>query len=194
MLFNLSQNCFSVYSRSLQLGLALLLLGSISVTTTGCHLLQPKTKPLTPYEQSTIPADAVAVFFSKYQGSQSIVESVIRKFPDAKTTQPLQFALSELLKGPNPEEKSQGFYSEIPKGTKLLGVKTTPAAITVDLSSQFTGGGGSTSITQRFEELKRTVKSVDTQHEVTITVEGKPLETLGGEGLEVPGSLQSEQQ
>jgi spore germination protein GerM len=194
MLSNLSQNCFSLYSRSLQLGLAVLLLGAVSVTTSGCHLFQPKTKPITPYEQSNIPADAVAIFFSKYQGSQSIVESVIRKFPEPKNTQPLQFALTELLKGPNPEEKSQGFYSEIPKGTKLLGVKTTPSAITVDLSSQFKSGGGSNSIVQRFEELKRTVKSVDTQHEVSITVDGKPLETLGGEGLEVPGSMQSEQQ
>jgi spore germination protein GerM len=172
-------------------GLALMLLGSVSLSLSGCDWL-PKPKPgVDQYEQGQVPADSVGIYFSKYQGSQSIVESVLRKLPADTKQDPLTFAVTELLKGPSAEEKSQGFYSEIPKGTKLLGITKDAKMVQVNLSSQFSTGGGSTSITQRFEELKRTIKAVDTKHEVGILVEGKPLETLGGEGLEVPGSMQS---
>ncbi len=168
--------------------LSLLLLGAVSLS--GCNWFGPKPV-LPPGQQAPIAADEVAVFFSKYQGNQSIVGPVIRKLPEVAKAEPLKFALAELLKGPNAEEKTQGFYTEIPKGTQLLGVTQDPKVVTINLSGQFATGGGSTSITQRLEELKRTVKALDTQHEITVQVEGKPLELLGGEGLEVPGTLQS---
>lgn len=134
------------------------------------------------------PRDAVAVFFSKYQGSQSIVESVVRKLPQEAQKEPLPYAVSELLKGPTSEEKTQGFYSEIPQGTQLLGVTQDDGTVTVNLSQPFSGGGGSTSMTQRFEELKQTVYAVDSKHTMKVLVDGKPLELLGGEGLEVQDS------
>lgn len=186
-----SQDRFKFRSRLPVAGLALLLLGSVSLTFGGCDWWpKPKPSPI-PEQTAKIPADSVAIYFSKYQGSQSIVESVVRKLPEGNTAEPLKFALTELLKGPNAEEKSQGFYTEIPQGTKLLALTTQPKAITIDLSHQFSEGGGSTTMTQRLEEIKRTVKAVDTKHEINITIEGKPLELLGGEGLEVPGTLES---
>lgn len=171
--------------------LPILLMGLLALS--GCHGWGPK--PTLPQgQQPAIASDEVAVFFSKYQGSQSIVEAVVRKIPKAAKTDPVEFALSELLKGPSPEEKTQGFYSEIPQGTKLLSVTEQPKVLTINLSSPFTSGGGSTSMIQRLEELKRTVKAIDTQREIAVAVDGKPLELLGGEGLEVPGVLQSEPQ
>jgi len=146
------------------------------------------------YHQGSEPRDVVTVFFSKYQGSQSIVENVIRKLPEDAKSEPLKFALNELFKGPTPEEKSQGYYSEIPKGTKLLSLKKKNDAVDINLSQQFSSGGGSTSIDQRFEELKQTVYSVDNSHKINLSVEGKPLELLGGEGLEVQESLKREPQ
>ncbi|HEY9685674.1 MAG TPA: GerMN domain-containing protein [Coleofasciculaceae cyanobacterium] len=138
------------------------------------------------------PRDVVTVFFSKAQGSQSIVDDVARKVPNEAQAEPVQYALTELLKGPTAEEKTQGFYSEIPKGTKLLGVKAYDHTLAVNLSKQFATGGGSTSMQQRVEEIKQTVYSVDSNHQLTLAVEGQPLETVGGEGLEVPGTLERE--
>lgn len=188
-----SQNRFKFRSRYLAAGLTLILLGSLSLTFGGCNWFKPSPDDSNRLEKTktNIESDVVAIYFSKYQGSQSIVENVARKLPEEAKREPLRFALTELLKGPSVEEKSQGFYSEIPKGTKLLGLNKGQKAVTVDLSSQFSGGGGSTSMTQRLEELKRTVKAVDAKSEVNIAVEGKPLEVLGGEGLEVPGTMQS---
>ena len=176
----------------LTLGL-LSLLVMVAVSLSGCNWFGPKPV-LPPGQQAPIAADEVAVFFSKYQGNQSIVEAVIRKIPEAAKAEPLKFALTELLKGPTAEEKTQGFYTEIPKGTQLLAITQDPKVLTINLSSPFATGGGSTSVTQRLEELKRTVKAIDTQHEITVQVDGKPLELLGGEGLQVPGTMQSEQQ
>jgi len=140
------------------------------------------------------PKDVVTVFFSKYQGSQAIVEPVKRAVPEPSQTDPLPFAVQELLKGPTSEERAQGFYTEIPKGTQLRGIHEQGNKMVVDLSKQFEIGGGSNSMVQRLEELKKTTYSVDSQHQLEVLVEGKPLETLGGEGLEVPGTLKREVQ
>lgn len=170
--------------------LAVILAGGLILGLLGC-----KPKPHdTVYHQGGEPRDVVTVFFSKYQGNQSIVEDVIRKLPADAKSDPLKYALTELLKGPTPEEKSQGFYTEIPKGTRLLSLRKQNDAVDINLSRQFSSGGGSTSIDQRFKELKETVYSVDSSHKINLSVEGKPLELLGGEGLEVQESLNRDPQ
>lgn len=169
----------------------LLVLLSAAVVLTGCQWFPHK---LDWNGQAGGPKDVVTVFFSKYQGDHSIVEPVKRPVPKEAQADPAPYAVQELLKGPTPEEHNQGFYSEIPKGTKLLGVQSHDQSINVNLSKQFEAGGGSNSMTQRLEELKQTVYSVDNQHQLTVSVEGKPLEILGGEGLEVPGTLKRENQ
>jgi len=168
------------------------LVGIMATTSlTGC---KPKVFDNLTQSNSSISRDVVTVFLSKSQGNQNIVEDVVRKLPPEYKDNPLQFALEELLKGPTPEEKSQGFYSEIPIGTKLLGLEHHRSVVSINLSKQFTTGGGSTSMTQRLEQVKQTVYSVDNSPQIALAVEGKPLETLGGEGLEVPETLKHEQQ
>jgi spore germination protein GerM len=168
----------------------LAVLVSVSVLLAGCQWL--KSQHWMGHQAG--PEDVVAVFFSKYQGSKAIVEPVKRMVPEASQTDPLPFAIQELLKGPTTQEKEQGFYSEIPKGTALLSVHDQNNKVVVNLSKQFEVGGGSNSITQRLEELKKTTYAVDRKHQLEIFVEGKPLETLGGEGLEVPGSVKRDVQ
>ncbi len=171
---------------------ALLVVDAIAFTTfMACN---PKVFDDKPPASQTIAKDVVTVFFNKAQGSQSIVENVIRKIPANATDSALTFALQELLKGPTPEEKAQGFYSEIPTGTKLLALNTQKDSITINLSREFSTGGGSNSMLQRLEQVKQTAYSVDSVHPITLAVEGKPLDTLGGEGLEVPDTLKREMQ
>jgi spore germination protein GerM len=170
--------------------LALLFTGTLSLS--GCNFWH-RDDGLHSAENYT--SDVVTLFFSKYQGNQSVLDEVVRKLPNEAKDNPLQFAVSELLKGPTSEEKTQGYYSEIPQGTKLLGLSEGhDNTVVVNLSSQFNTGGGSNSMEQRFEELKKTVYSVDRKHTLAITVDGKPLDTLGGEGLEVNESAKREQQ
>lgn len=181
---------FNFLKRRLSGGLLAFLVISVAAFLTGCQWVKPQ-QWLKPQEN---PKDMVTIFFSKYQGSQAIVEPVKRAVPESSQTDPLSFAVQELLKGPTPEERTQGFFSEIPQGTQLLGVRQQGDRVIVDLSKQFEAGGGSNSMVQRLEELKKTSYSVDSQHQLEVFVEGKPLETLGGEGLEVPGTLRREVQ
>lgn len=136
-----------------------------------------------------IKKEEVTLYFSKAKGPENIIEPVVRKVPADKITKPsaewLKFAVEQLLIGPNKQESIHGYFSEIPKGARLLGVSTTSKNIIIDLSTQFTSGGGANSMSQRLKELRGTVKSLSPVKPVIITIEGKPLELLGGEGLEV---------
>jgi spore germination protein GerM len=130
-------------------------------------------------------APTVPLHFSKLQGSTSITESSARPLPVHLTQTPLANALQELLAGPTAAEKEAGFYSEIPQGTRLLNVKVQNNAVHINLSKEFVQGGGSTSIIQRVQELKDTVQAVQGTQQLNIAIEGKPLNVLGGEGLEL---------
>jgi spore germination protein GerM len=183
--------CNRPVSRFLVLGVAVCLLMTGLLSLSGCNWWKHGGGlPASSHHSN----DVVTVFFSKYQGNRSIVEEVVRKLPSGSQTEPLQFALTELLKGPTPEEKTQGFYSEIPQGTQLLNVEQVNDTVTVNLSKQFASGGGSNSMEQRFEELKQTVYSVDSGHKLNVAVEGKALELLGGEGLEVQDATKRDAQ
>ena len=134
----------------------------------------------------------VSVFFSR--GSSGELVDVLRTLPEQLQKQPIRFAVGELLKGPNDTEKKQGFFTEIPAGTELLGVSRRDAVITVDMSKKFASGAGSNSMIQRVEELKRTVYALDKKHQLRVSIEGKPLDVMGGEGLEVNDSLKRQVQ
>jgi spore germination protein GerM len=93
----------------------------------------------------------------------------------------LEAALNSLLLGP----VDKGFTTTIPKSTKLKEVSLKADGVHIDLSKQFTTGGGSTSMTGRVAQILYTATSLDPTAKVWLKVEGKPLEVLGGEGLEL---------
>ncbi len=83
------------------------------------------------------------------------------------------------------EPESGQLYSEIPPGTQLLSLTTEPEAVYIDLSTEFTRGGGSASMVGRLGQIIYTATSLNSQAQVWISVAGQPLEVLGGEGLEI---------
>ena len=91
----------------------------------------------------------------------------------------LQTAFNQLLAGPTEGTES----TTIPQGTQLLGIKVESDAVRINLSEEFTSGGGSTSMTGRLGQVIYTATSLVPKAKVYIEVNGKPLEVLGGEGL-----------
>jgi hypothetical protein len=115
----------------------------------------------------------------------SMTAPITTQFTASVKITPLEAALTDLLKGPSTSEIREGRYSEIPKGTQLLGVSVSNNTVLVNLSEEFASGGGSTSMIERVEELKATIKSIDSHYKLKIAINGQPIPYLGGEGLEL---------
>ncbi|PIG92090.1 GerMN domain-containing protein [Gloeocapsopsis sp. IPPAS B-1203] len=91
----------------------------------------------------------------------------------------VQTAFEQLLAGPTNNSVS----STIPQGTKLRNVRVQNDGVHVDLSSEFTSGGGSASMSGRLAQVVYTATTIDPNAQVWIDVEGQKLEYLGGEGV-----------
>ncbi|AUB39472.1 Spore germination protein GerM [Nostoc flagelliforme CCNUN1] len=105
-----------------------------------------------------------------------------------RANQPLEAAFQSLLAGPTEGTDS----TTIPKGTKLLGLKAGNDEVHVNLSEDFTSGGGSTSMMGRVGQVVYTATTLNPKAKVYIDVNGKPLDVLGGEGVELQQPLTRE--
>ncbi len=99
----------------------------------------------------------------------------------------IEQALKNLLAGPTASTVQSGAASTIPANTKLLSlaIKDDPgyAGIYINLSPEFTHGGGSTAMVGRLAQVLYTATSLDPQAKVWLSVNGEPLTQLGGEGV-----------
>jgi spore germination protein GerM len=124
------------------------------------------------------------------QGDKTaLIASPITVAKSLDKSQSLQTALEQLFTQTPPSSQS----SAIPPGTQLLSVKNDAQGVHVNLSQAFTQGGGSESMTGRLGQLIYTATSLNPQSPVWIEVEGKPLETLGGEGLMIDQPMTRQQ-
>ena len=105
--------------------------------------------------------------------------------PDAM----LESIFKRLLSGSSKPE----LVTTIPQDTKLLAVRVEKNGIYVNLSQDFTLGGGSESMIGRLGQVIYTATSLDTSAPVWISVDGEPLTALGGEGVEVSQPMTRQQ-
>ncbi|MEM9216957.1 MAG: GerMN domain-containing protein [Cyanobacteria bacterium P01_F01_bin.150] len=96
----------------------------------------------------------------------------------------LTAAFDQLLQGDVAEEGSLAF-SALPTETELLALTVDADGVRVDLSGTFAEGGGSASMMGRLTQVIYTATSLDAEQPVWLSMDGQPLELLGGEGLEI---------
>lgn len=138
--------------------------------------------------------------------TEAVVTSVVKAyFMDVEKVTPVSgsaigkgvasAAMELLLAGPDPS-LTAGLTTMIPAGTELLGVSIADKVATVDLSSEFTSGGGTLSMTGRVAQVVFTLTQFPTIESVQFEVEGEPLDVLGGEGviLDTPRTRVTEEQ
>lgn len=93
-----------------------------------------------------------------------------------------EYALKELVSAPTPWEKSKGFMSEIPVGTKVLSIRESSGNVLIDLSSDFATGGGAESTYIRVKQVIKTANA-NTSKPVYLYINGKQANVIGGEGI-----------
>ncbi len=145
--------------------------------TTSTPTVSPSAQPIVPATEQK----AQVYWLNTVNNKIEVVPSTIAIKDTNNKSEIIEAALKSLLLGPI----DQGFATTIPKGTKLKEVSLQADGIHVDLSKEFKTGGGSTSMTGRVAQILYTASSLDPTTKVWLKVEGKPLEVLGGEGLEL---------
>lgn len=139
-------------------------------------------KSTQPLPLNSPPEKTVQVYWLKDVGGKfQIVPTKVALKGTEKPDVSLQNAFDRLLAGP----ADASAQSEIPQGTKLERIKVDGGNVYVELSEEFTSGGGSTSMIGRLGQVIFTATSLQPDAKVWISVGGKPLKLLGGEGLEV---------
>lgn len=128
------------------------------------------------------------------RGVKAVPSNIPVKEPTRSAQENLREAFGELLsvnsnRGKTTGKKASKAVSAIPAGTKLLSLKTEADGIHIDLSREFNQGGGSTSMQARLAQVLYTATSFDANANVWLSIEGVKLESLGGEGIEVPYPL-----
>lgn len=92
-------------------------------------------------------------------------------------------ATDALLDGPTDAERSAGFTSAIPSGTRLLGIAVDSGVATVDLTSEYQSGGGSDSMQTRLGQVVYTLTQFPTVQKVRFRLDGNPVDVFSSEGI-----------
>lgn len=139
------------------------------------------TAPQSPTDITQAPIDqSVQIYWLKSSGDRfELVPAPVTVAAPGQPNALLKAALESLLKG----SSTADLTSTIPSGTQLRQVEIKQDGIHVDLSPEFTTGGGSTSMIGRVGQVIYTATTLDPTAPVWISVAGEPLETVGGEGL-----------
>jgi spore germination protein GerM len=151
------------------------------------------TVPSVESPTSTAPVPQTSVDIYKVEptdkGLKTVPSSIPIKEPTKSAEENLRDAFKESLNQTNKSNGKVGAVSAVPKGTKLLSLKSKKDGVHINLSKEFTTGGGSSSMQARLNQVVMQATAFDKNANVWISVEGQSLKTLGGEGLEVEQPL-----
>lgn len=141
---------------------------------------------------SSIPAveNSLKLYWLTTEGkTMSFTATPFKTDPLATPVASLKLAIKTLIEGVDDLK----YTSAIPKNTYILSLSIKDNEIFLDLSESFTEGGGSDAMVGRLGQIIYTVSSFKPGGKLWLSVEGKPLETLGGEGVMITQPLTKEQ-
>lgn len=114
---------------------------------------------------------------------------VLREIPNTQAVGAA--AMAELLKGPNDAELGArpAMYTDIPEGTRFLGLTIDNGVATVNLSKEFESGAGTASAIGRLAQVVYTLTQFPTVTGVSFQIDGVPKPVFGGDGTTFDGPV-----
>ncbi len=127
-------------------------------------------------------------FIGKNEHNEEVYRAVKRVYNKDVDGSKIKYAITSLILGPTSGEKSKGVYTELPTGTKLLGITEKPDKVIINLSDNFVAGGGTESVYKRLYQLIKTSKR-NTQKAVFLYINGQQADVIGGDGIMITQPL-----
>lgn len=148
-------------------------------------LFSPNSKPPQETVSPTPTAPEVAettvqLYWLNNQGDRLV--AVPKVFKEKSVTEVLRSALQTLI---TEVPSDPNLFNAIPSNTKILDLEVKGKEIRLNLSQAFEQGGGTTSIRGRLLQVLYTLTSLEPSAQVYLAIEGKAIDYLGGEGIEV---------
>ena len=141
--------------------------------------------PQTVEEEKDLGKKNVKIFILDKSGN---LRSMNRECSPSKEQSCFEYAIKELISAPSDYEKTKGYISEIPAGTKLLSVRESSKSVMVDLSPEFETGGGAESTYLRIKQVIKTVNS-NSSLPTYLYINGRQANVIGGEGVMIKQPL-----
>lgn len=123
------------------------------------------------------------LYFVQAHDTTFSLRGVARNLPQAKGDAHLKESLQALIDGPSESEAAQGLRTALEPDTQILNLRLLGSEVEVDLSNDFTEGGGSATMQGRLNQVFYTLTQPTSVSSVRLLVEGVPVSYLGGEGI-----------
>lgn len=118
----------------------------------------------------------------KNEHNEEVYKAVKRVYNKDIDGSKIKFAVSSLIRGPKPEERQHGVYTEIPTGAEIINITERPDRVIVNLNSAFVNGGGTESLYKRLYQLIKTAR-LNSSVPVYLYIDGQQADVVGGEGI-----------
>lgn len=154
--------------------------------TTGSATEEVPPPATTSAEGETVPAPGVVTYQVWWANTEGLFVSyrTQNRTPRVGTA-----AIEAVLEGPESFEQDYGLSTSVPEGTQLLGLTIEDGIARVDLTSEFESGGGSASMQMRLAQIVYTITQFPTVTGVLFSLDGEPIDVLGGEGVVIDHPL-----
>jgi len=143
---------------------------------------QAKTQAVRPAERD------VRIYLVKIndESEKMYLASVSRKVAGDSV---LEKTMKELVKGPTTAEKNRGMLTAIPPSLKVNSVRIRNNIAEIDFNGAIEQGAGGSVLINRIDQIVYTATQFPNVQSVVITINGKPRQTLGADGLSIEGPL-----
>ncbi len=121
-------------------------------------------------------------FIGKNEHNEEVYKAVKREYNKDIDGSKIKYSVNSLIRGPRPEEKQRGVYTEVPASSEVINITEQPDKIIVNLNSSFVMGGGTESLYKRLYQLIKTV-NLNSKIPVYLYIDGQRADVVGGEGI-----------